>query len=308
VSALRQSLSDYLTMRRQLGYKLDRAGQLLSQFVDFCDQSGTEVVTVEATLTWATLPEGCSPGWGAFRLCVVRGFARYLHALDPRTAVPPTDLLPTNYGRARPFLYSTDQLTALLEAAKQIPTPLRAASTEAIVGLLAATGMRVGEALALDRSIVNLSHSRLTIQQTKFNKSREVVLHPTTVDALTAYATRRNKLSPRRDETAFFVSAVGTRVLYCNFHLAFQELVRRAGIEARSPSCRPRPHDLRHTFAVTTVTRWYREGADVAALLPSLSTYLGHVDPAATYWYLSGSPELLGLAAQRLEAVYEVET
>jgi integrase/recombinase XerD len=103
VSALRQSLNDYLTMRRELGYKLERAGQLLSQFVDFCDQSGTEVVTVEVALTWATLPDGCSPGWGAFRLCVVRGFARYLHSLDPRTGVPPTDLLSTNYGRARPF-------------------------------------------------------------------------------------------------------------------------------------------------------------------------------------------------------------
>jgi len=308
VSALRQSLNDYLTMRRELGYKLERAGKLLSQFVAFCDQSGTDIVTVEVALKWATLPDGCSPGWGAFRLCVVRGFARYLHALDQRTAVPPTDLLPTSYGRARPFLYSTDQVTALLEAAKRIPTPLRAATTEAIVGLLAATGMRVGEALALDRRNVDLSHSRLTIYQTKFKKSREVVLHPTTVDALATYATRRDKLTPRRGEAAFFVSAAGTRVLYCNFHLAFQDLVRRAGIEARSPSCRPRPHDLRHTFAVTTVTRWYREGVDVAALLPSLSTYLGHVDPAATYWYLSGSPELLGLAAQRLEATYEVGT
>lgn len=308
MSALRQSLNDYLTMRRELGYKLERAGKLLSQFVAFCDQSGIDIVTVEVALEWATLPDGCSPGWGAFRLCVVRGFARYLHALDQRTAVPPTDLLPTSYGRARPFLYSTDQVTALLEAAKRIPTPLRAATTEAIVGLLAATGMRVGEALALDRRNVDLSHSRLTIHQTKFKKSREVVLHPTTVDALAAYATRRDKLTPRRGEAAFFVSAAGTRVLYCNFHLAFQDLVRRAGIEARSSSCRPRPHDLRHTFAVTTVTRWYREGADVAALLPSLSTYLGHVDPAATYWYLSGSPELLGLAAQRLEATYEVGT
>ena len=308
MSALRQSLNDYLTMRRELGYKLERAGQLLSQFVDFCDQSGTDVVTVEVALTWATLPDGCSPGWGAFRLCVVRGFARYLHALDSRTAVPPTDLLPTNYRRASPFLYSADQVRALLEAAKHIPTALRAASTEAIVGLLASTGMRVGEALALDRRNVDLSHSRLTIHQTKFKKSREVVLHPTTVDALAAYVTRRDKLTPRPGEAAFFVSAAGTRVLYCNFHLAFQDLVRRAGIEARSPVCRPRPHDLRHTFAVTTVTRWYREGADVAALLPSLSTYLGHVDPAATYWYLSGSPELLGLAAQRLEATYEVGT
>jgi integrase/recombinase XerD len=188
MSALRRSLSDYLAMRRELDYKLERAGQLLLQFVDFCDQSGTEIVTVEAALKWAVLPEGCSPGWGAFRLCVVRGFARYLHALDPRTAVPPTNLLPTNYGRARPFLYSTDQVTALLEAARQMPTALRAASTEAVVGLLASTGMRVGEALALDCRSVDLSHSRLTIHQTKFNKSREV--------ALTRRPSMRSPLTP----------------------------------------------------------------------------------------------------------------
>ena len=147
----------------------------------------------------------------------------------------------------------------------------------------------------------------MTIRGAKFNKSREIPLHPTATAALAEYAKRRDGLTSRATEPAFFVSAAGTRVLYCNFHLAFQDLVRRAGVEARSGSCRPRPHDLRHSFAVATLARWYREDADVAANLPWLSTYLGHVDPAATYWYLSGSPELLGLATRRLESTYEVE-
>jgi integrase len=187
-------------------------------------------------------------------------------------------------------------------AAKKIPSALRAATTGAIVGLLACTGMRVGEALALDRGDVDLSRGLLTIHRAKFNKTREIPLQPTATAALPDYAKRRDRLTPRAAEPAFFVSAVGSRVLYCNFHLAFQDLVRRAGIEARSASCRPRPHDLRHRFAVETLARWYREDVDVAANLPWLSTYLGHVDPAATYWYLSGSPELLALAARRLES------
>ena len=155
-----------------------------------------------------------------------------------------------------------------MAAAKEIPSALRAATTEAIVGLLACTGMRVGEALALDRGDVDLPEGLLTIRRAKFNKTREIPLHPTATASLADYAKRRDRLTPRAAEPAFFVSAAGTRVLYCNFHLAFQDLVRRAGIEARSASCRPRPHDLRHSFAVATLARWYREGADVAGQPP----------------------------------------
>ena len=188
MKTLRQSLADYLVLRRELGYKLDRAGRLLAQFVDFCEASHAEIVTVEVTLAWAMLPERCSPGWGAFRLCVVRGFARYLHAFDPRTGVPPTNLLPSDYGRATPYLYSSDQVTALMAAAKEIPSALRSATTEAIVGLLACTGIRVGEALALDRGDVNLSEGFLTIRGAKFNKTREIPLHPTATTSLADYS------------------------------------------------------------------------------------------------------------------------
>lgn len=149
MNTLRQSLADYLVLRRELGYKLDRAGRLLAQFVDFCEESHAEIVTVEVTLAWAMLPEHCSPGWGAFRLCVVRGFARYLHAFDPRTGVPPTNLLPSNYGRATPYLYSSDQITALMAVAKEIPSALRATTTEAIVGCSRAPACASGRRLLL---------------------------------------------------------------------------------------------------------------------------------------------------------------
>jgi len=143
------------------------------------------------------------------------------------------------------------------------------------------------------------------VRRAKFGKARELPLHDSTVAALAAYAQHRAGWFAFSPDSPFFVSAAGTRVIYCNFHLAFTELVRRAGIEARSARCRPRPHDLRHAYAVRTLTGWYRDGADVEANLPRLSTYLGHVDPAGTFWYLSAAPELLALAAERLEAATE---
>lgn len=300
MSALRQLLEDYLVTRRAFGYRLERASRLLGQFVDFCEQRGVDVVTVELALTWATLPLNCSRLWGASRLSVVRGFARYLHALDSRHGVPSVSLLPDESHRATPYIYSTVEIVALMRAARTITSPLRAASTEALIGLLASSGLRVGEAIALDCSDVDLDRGVLTIRHAKFNKIREVPLHPTCVAALRDYARRRDELTSRPGH-AFFVSASGTRVLYCNFQRIFHQLVRDNGIERDA-----RIHDLRHSFAVSALTRWYEQGADVTSRLPSLSTYMGHVSPVATYWYLSGSPALLKVAATRLETAYEV--
>jgi site-specific recombinase XerD len=301
MSELRQLLEDYLVTRREFGFRLERAGRLLGQFVDLCDERGVDVVTTELALAWATLPLNCSRLWAANRLGVVRGFARYLHALDSRHGVPPASLLPDESHRATPYMYSITDIVALMRGAKAIASPLRAASYETIIGLLASSGLRVGEALALDRSDVDFEAGLLTIRHAKFNKTRAVPLHPSCVAALNSYAKRRDQLMPRRSEPAFFVSASGTRVRYCNFQDAFHKLVRESDIEQRA-----RIHDLRHRFAVSVLTNWYAEGVDVTSRLPSLSTYMGHVSPLSTYWYLSASPALLALAATRLEATYEV--
>lgn len=306
MTALQAALEDYLALRRSMGFKLRRAEKLLGQFVDYCNASGVEVVTTDHALQWATLPQGASRSWVCHRLCVLRGFSRHLALVDERHEVVPTSLVPHRPSRATPFLYTEDQVRALMAAAASFRSPIRQASFQGIVGLLWATGMRIGEALSLDDDDVDLAHGVLTVREAKFNKSRELPVHESTVAALHAYWKRRTQLLPDAATPAFFVSAAGTRVLYCNFHLGFQELVRRAGIERRSPSCRPRPHDLRHSFAVRTLIGWYRDGADVEAQLPRLSTYLGHVHPANTYWYLSAAPELLGLAAERLERATEV--
>ena len=305
MSDLRDELDRYLAIRRALGFKLTRTGLLLADFCHYLDAIGADTITTENAIAWATLPPNGASSWCGQRLSVVRAFARHLHAIDPVHEVPPGGLLPARSHRAVPYLYSDAEVAALMAAARQLRSPLRAATFETLVGLLAVTGLRIGEALRLDRDDVDSDAGVLRIRKTKFGKSREVPLHPSTLDALVAYAHRRDELCPQPQHLSFFVSVAGTRVLYGNAHLAWLDLVRRAGLKPRSATCRPRPHDLRHSFAVRTLLGWYRDGADVGAHLPLLSTYLGHVHPANTYWYLSAAPELLGLVAARLNAAAE---
>lgn len=204
-------------------------------------------------------------------------------------------------GRATPYLYSDEEIWALMAAADGLRFPLRTLTYRTLIGLLAVTGLRVGEAIRLDRGDLDLVGGVLTVRGSKFGKSREVPLHASSVEALGAYLARRDEIHPGPMAPALFISLTGTRLLYCNVSWTFLQLVRRAGLAPRSASCRPRPHDLRHTFAVRTVLDWYRSGVDVQARLPRLSTYLGHVNPSATYWYLSAAPELLAFAGERLE-------
>lgn len=301
MSALRSALADYLALRRSLGFTLDRAERLLTQFVTYVEAAGADAVTVDLAMSWATLPADADASWYAHRLSVVRGFARHLAFIDERTEVPPADLLPYRKRRATPYLYSPEEVLALMAAADVFPSPLRQATLSTLVGLLYVTGMRVGEAIRLNRDDVDLPGGLLVVRNSKFGKSREIPVHATTAAALGGYAKRRDALCPQTRSPAFFVSLAGTRLLYCNVHSAFGRLVRAAGLTPRSASCRPRPHDLRHAFAVSTLIAWYEDGGDVQSRLPHLSTYLGHVHPANTYWYLTAAPELLALAAARLE-------
>jgi integrase/recombinase XerD len=213
----------------------------------------------------------------------------------------PADLIPARAPRATPYLYSAAEVTALIAAAASLRSPLRAATYQTLIGLLAVTGMRVGEAIRLDRADLDPRAGVLTIRDSKFGKSRLVPLHPTTTAALSGYLRLRDQLHPGPSDPAVFISPAGTRLLYCNVHATWRQLVRTAGLHPRSPHCRPRPHDLRHSFAVASLLDAYATGQDGQARLALLSTYLGHVNPAATYWYLSAAPELLALAGQRLE-------
>ena len=305
VKSLRQQLVDYLDVRRQFGYALTNAGRWLSHFVDYCEAQRDDVVTTELALAWATQPTNCGAAYHAQRLSAVRGFARYLQALDPRTTVPPMRLLSYGNQRPAPYLYSSAEAWSLVSGARDLAPELRAVTTEAILGLLFASGLRIGEALGLDCGDVDLTEGVLTIHHSKFDRSREVPLHPTCVAALLAYERRREQLMPRATSPAFFLSDTGERVPYERFRVDFRALVAKVPI-APPLSGHVRIHDARHTFAVNVLTRWHDEGSDVRALMPSLSTYMGHVNPSSTYWYLSASPQLLEQAVTRLETTYEV--
>lgn len=300
---LRQHLEDYLRLRESLGYKIVQPRRYLRQFVAHLEHVGLDTVTTDAAVAWATQPQGVRPGEWARRFGLARGFAGYLRTVDPTTEVPPPGLVAGKNRRATPYLYSDAEVAALMAAARSLSSPLRAATYECLLGLLAVSGLRVGEAIALDRGDVDLASGLLMIRAAKFGRSRQIPLHPTTVAALTTYAQRRDELYPRCPSPAFFVSTTGTRLFYSSFHLVFSRLVTEAGLKPRSASCRPRPHDLRHSFTVRTMLGWYRDGLDAAVRLPLLSAYLGHAHPAATYWYVTGAPELLALAADRLETV-----
>jgi integrase/recombinase XerD len=300
VTGLSAALADYLQLRRQLGFALERPAGLLSGFVVYAEAEGAGYVTTELALSWAVQPAGADPSWHAARLSAVRQFAGYLRAFDPRTEVPPAGLLPGGRRRAEPYLYSADQITALMTAAGAIRAPLKAATYQTLIGLLTVTGMRVGEAIGLDRSDTDLDGGIITVRHAKFGKSRQLPLHPTAVAAIADYAILRDRHCPYPQTQAFFVSLTGTRLIYKNVHCRYRQLTHAAGLEPRSARCRPRIHDLRHSFAVATLISWYQDGGDAAARLPLLSTYLGHTDPGDTYWYLQAAPELLTLAAARL--------
>ncbi len=298
---LRGALADYLTLRRALGFRLVRPETLLNQFLDHLDEAGSTVVTVHAALSWARRSGDADSNWPAYRLSVVRGFAAYLHTLDPAHEVPPTGILPWRTRRATPYLYSDQDIAHLITAAGTLPTPVRRTTFATLVGLLTVTGMRVGEAINLDNSDVNLDTGLLVVRHGKFDKARELVLHPSTIDALRRYSADRNQMIASPRSAAFFVSNVGTRLLYRRVQQAFQQMVSIAGLPPRSGSCRPRIHDLRHSFAVRSMLDAYTSGQDGQARLALISTYLGHVHPTCTYWYLSASPELMAVAGRRLE-------
>jgi integrase len=297
MSSLHRALEDYLRVRRALGFQLERAGKLLPDFLRYLDERGLSHVTTTAALAWATQPRDAQPAWWSARLLVVRGFAKYLQTIEPRTEVPSPELLPQHRARSKPYVYSAADITALLSATDTLRSPFRAATYKTLLGLLAVTGMRVGEAIALDDGDVQRRRS-LVIRKAKFGKSREVPLHASTVHALDLYRRERDQKVARRRVTSLFVSSHGTRLLYQNVHITFLRLVYEAGLGERKP--RPTIHDLRHTFAIRTVLAWHRDGLDVEARLPLLSTYLGHINPSSTYWYLSAVPELLEAATLRL--------
>ncbi len=301
MSRLAEHASEYLRMRRGLGFKLERHGQLLPQFIAYLETAGASTVTRELAISWAKLPVAAHPKHWAARLSIARGFAVYLQTLDPDTEVPPADVFAVRYQRRTPYLWSPLDISRLLQAAARLRPAMRAASYETLLGLLAVTGMRVGEAVALDVDDVDLDDGVITIREqvAKLDRARLVPLHPTTVQALDRYLTTRQRLAPRPSTRAFFLSATATRIQRGAVSQTLRAITIDLGL--RTENDHPRTHDLRHSFAVSTLLGWQQSGVQIDERIAVLSTYLGHVSPADTYWYLTATPELMGEAAHRLE-------
>jgi integrase/recombinase XerD len=300
MSDLNEHVHEYLRMRRAFGFKLIFAGHVLPQFVGYLEATGATSISVEAAIAWAGLPVGVAPISRSHRLGAVRGFARYLATIDPATEVPPAGIWPSAARRPTPYLWSDADIRSLLDGTRRLNPPLRAATHETVLGLLAATGMRVSEAVGLRRYDLDLETGVITIRDAKFGRSRLIPLHDSTISALRAYGQRRDDLCPEPRSAAFFVSNIGTALAYASVHHAFIEVTTAIGL--RTATVKPRVHDLRHSFAVRTLINWHRSGVDIDGRMPILSNYLGHVNPSGTYWYLSASPELMELAADRLES------
>ncbi len=301
-----QGVDDYVAMRRALGYQLTEHGRVLPQFARFLDERGEPLITTALALEFAMLPAEASVVWWHQRLAIVRGFARYMQAFDARHEVPPVNLLPATFRRARPYLFSEAEIAAMLAAARLMRPPLRAASCEALIGLLAVSGMRVSEACGLDRADVELAESRLTVRHSKNGRSREIPLHPSTVLALDRYARTRDELCPHpKDPAAFFLSGWGGRLTRHFAWKWFDQLRHATGLDQETLGRRARLHDVRHSYVLRVLLGWYRDGDDIEAQLPRLSTVLGHVHPSDTFWYLEAAPELLALACERLERTWE---
>ena len=303
---LREALADYLRVRRRLGFAMPQDGRLLERFVEFLEQAGAERITTELALRWARMPVHAHPHRWRQRLSVVRGFARYLATLDPASEVPSKDLLPGTRQRLAPHIYTEQEITELMAAAGRLRPPLRAARHQTLIGLLTVTGMRPGEALALDRQDIDLRHGVVHVRAGKQKKQREVPLHPSTITALRNYARLRDARFPEPSTPAFFIGARGRRMPRQELNRTFTQLVREVGLEGRGARAKPRPHDLRHALAVHTLLDWHEAGEDIDRRMPLLSAFLGHVDPASSYWYLEAVPELLELISRRLEQLPEV--
>ena len=300
-------VEEYIAYRRSLGFLVndDKDGGVLIGFGRYADRMKyNKPITTEFAVQWAKSTGGNVPIRWARRLALVRGFARYRSLFDPNTEIPPPGILGSSrYFRKTPHIYSDREIGALQKAAAGISPRhgLCPRTYATLFGLIACTGMRVSEVLALNEDDVDLKAGLLTIRWSKFNRSRLIPIHRSTLDALRQYRQFRDSYLPVNAAGAFLVNEDGTRLAYRQVCQRFQLLRRKLGWTAAGRARLPRIHDLRHTFAVRCILRWYKEGANVDQKITTLATYLGHVNVTKTYWYLTGVPELLALVGERFE-------
>lgn len=308
MTSLRESISEYLELRRSLGFRLKKDEWFLGDFVDFMERRHATHITAKLAVQWARQPASTDPNYRAGRLRAVRSFARYRILSDPRTEIPAADLLPRRRTTFQPHIFSAEEIDRILEGSLRQwggATRFYCLGRYTIYGLISVTGMRVSEVLNLDLDDVDLDQGVITIRNAKFGKSRLVPVHETTRAALESYRAQRDVHLAGRKVEAFFISAPGRRIIPSVLDRAFRRLTRRLGLRDIAAPSGPRLHDLRHTMAVEVLRRCYSTGADPERRLPALSTYLGHTQLTYTYWYLHQNPGVMAEAVERLQHRWE---
>lgn len=307
MTTIRAQAERYLAARRKLGFKLDGFDTLLMGFVSYLEEHDLPAVTTDAAVAWAkATPRSISPVRWSRRMLVARLFARHLNAIDPIHQIPPPDILNHYHCRRVPHVYTQDEVAKLMEVADGLAPTLRGLTYQTLIGLGYVTGMRAGELRALSDQLVDLDQAVIHVVDAKFGKSRDVPLHPATVEALASYQRRRDQVRPNRDHDHLFINSAGRPLTAVTMNKTFTVLIQRASIPTTTVGQRPRFHDLRHTLAIDTLTNWHERRTGEPDM-PALATFLGHADPKSTYWYLTGTPELMALAADRLETLTEAK-
>lgn len=305
-NVIQTAVERYLAARRQLGFELSITGQQLMRFARYADARGHHgPLTLDLQLDWAREPvKRTGPVTWARRLEVVRPFAAYYRQFEPDTEIPDLHTFGRGHRRLAPHIYLPQEVCDLLAQAGRLSPAggLRPATYRTLLGLIAATGLRLSEALKLLEEDVDLRRATLTVRRTKFNKSRCLPLHLSVVQALSDYRQFRGRHVESRVDMPFFVSPSGGALTPRTVDGVFAQLRRRLGWHARGGHPHPRIQDLRHSFAVTRLQRWYEAGETMDHAMLWLSTYLGHAKISDTYWYLSGTPELMSVVGAKFEA------
>ena len=308
--SLQQRIDDYLAERRRLGFELRSRDTLLAGFARYvAARHHRGPLTAELMIDWARQDKWHheTPATWAVRLARVRHFARYLKQFEPDTEVPDESVFGPEPGRVAPHIFHEDEIVELLAAARQLGPPgsMRPATYETLFGLMASTGLRVSEAIHLRDADVDLKHGMLTIRQTKFAKSRQLPIHPTTVAALVTIPPAACAACCHHADMPFLISSRGRRLGQPlgdrQAHRVFNALRDSLGWVNRGAHAAPRLHDLRHTFAVRRMMLWHADGTDIDQMMLALSTYMGHAEIFYTYWYLTAVPELMALAGGKFE-------
>jgi integrase len=306
MNCLKTSIKQYLKIRRDLGFKLESQGNILLSFARFAEVEHSDFITTALVIRWSQQASKAAAATLAERVEIVRRFASWHSTFDVRTEIPPAGLLPHRFCRQHPYIYSNEEITKIVTAAAELKSShgLRAITYATFFALMASTGMRIGEAVLLERADIDFKNGLLMIRHAKFGKERLLPLHKTTINELKNYANQQDRILGVVSRSGFFVIDSGRRITEWSVRYTFAKISQKVGIRppAKGYGRGPRIHDLRHRFAVNVMIEWYRKGKNVEAEIPKLATYLGHTHVSDTYWYIEGVPELLQLATARLQA------